>query len=201
MIVTNNWFRPFLKNLSSRIGKITDILKNHETKNIKWLPHYTDIVKEIIIGLENVILIFHPDPNLPYTLVTDASNDGSRALLLQQNNIVGINSSKFSDIQKRYSTPEKEFVAILQGLHWFKNIIYGYKIFVFTDNKNLTYIPNNNRINRWKINLEKFNCELKFIQGKNNQEADFFSLNFLISEMQNIEYSKILEKQLREIKY
>ena len=48
---------------------------------------------------------------------------------------------------------------------------------VYTDHKNITYkFFNTERVMRWRLILEEFGPELKYIKGENNVVADALSL-------------------------
>ncbi|KAG0420678.1 Transposon Tf2-8 polyprotein [Dictyocoela roeselum] len=71
---------------------------------------------------------------------------------------------------------EKETQAIIKCLNHFKTLIYNTKIYIYGDNKNLTFNgPLTKRIERWKLTLEEYNYELIHIEGQNNKHADAFS--------------------------
>ena len=55
----------------------------------------------------------------------------------------------------------------------FCNILLGYQITVYTDHKILTYKHfNTERVMRWRLILEEFGPELKYIKGENNAIAE-----------------------------
>ena len=59
----------------------------------------------------------------------------------------------------------------------FRNILLGYQITVYTDNKNLTHqFFNTELVMRWRLILEEFGPELKYIKGENNVVANTISL-------------------------
>ena len=64
----------------------------------------------------------------------------------------------------------------METLKEFRNIILGHLIIVYTDHKNLTYrFFNTERVMRWRLILEEFGPELKYIKGENNFVADALS--------------------------
>ena len=64
----------------------------------------------------------------------------------------------------------------METLKEFRNILLGYQITVYTDHKNLTYnFFNTERVMRWRLILEEFGPELKYIKGENNVVADALS--------------------------
>ena len=76
-------------------------------------------------------------------------------------------SQKMNTAQQNYTTTEKELLSIVASLKEFRNILLGYQISVYTDHKNLTYtFFNTERIMRWRLILEEFGPELKYIKGK-----------------------------------
>ena len=64
----------------------------------------------------------------------------------------------------------------METLKEFRNILLGHQITVYTDHKNLTCKNvNTERVMRWRLILEEFGPELKYIKGENNVVADALS--------------------------
>ena len=79
--------------------------------------------------------------------------------------------------QQNYTTTEKELLSIVENLKEFSNILLGHQITVYTDHKNLTYnFFNTERVMPWRLILEEFGPELKYIKGENNVVVDALSL-------------------------
>ncbi|KAG0434520.1 Retrovirus-related Pol polyprotein from transposon gypsy, partial [Dictyocoela muelleri] len=83
--------------------------------------------------------LHHPDFKKHFTLKCDASKTGIGSVLTQNDKLIGIFSSKFSGPEENYSVVEKEVLAIIKSLKHFKSLIYNSKIYILTDNKNLTF--------------------------------------------------------------
>ena len=78
--------------------------------------------------------------------------------------------------QQNYTTTEKELLSIVETLREFRNILLVHQITVYTDHKNLTHTHfNTERAMRWRLILEEFGPELKYIKGENNVVADALS--------------------------
>ena len=78
--------------------------------------------------------------------------------------------------QQNYTTTEKELLSVVATLKEFRNILLGHQILVYTDNNNITYKHfNTERVMRWRLILEEFGPELKYIKDENNVVADALS--------------------------
>jgi hypothetical protein len=129
---------------------------------LKFGQEHLDKLEEIYNEILESALIYHPDPNKHFTLETDASGTGYGGILRQDNKIVGIKSGKFNEQQRKYPPMEREFLAIVKCMIYFKNIIFGSRIEIITDNKNLLFDTDINcsKTQRWKLVLQDFDYKL-----------------------------------------
>ena len=192
-----NWFRPYISQLSTKISPITNLLKENK-KRIEWKNEHSEILKKIIQEIKQQPCLSHPDYTKPFILQSDASNIGVGSILLQENKIIGIFSKKLNEAQQNYTVAEKEALAIVLSLQFFKNIVYNSKIKVLTDHSNLTFLTSSTlqRCQRWKIALSEFNLEIEYIPGINNNCADSLSRAFLSLDL-NSETSLELQYQVK----
>ena len=121
-------------------------------------------------------LLAYPDFNQPFLIHTDASDKQLGAVTSQDEKPIAFYSRKLSPAQTRYTTTERELLAIVETLKEFRNILLGQKITVYTDHENLTYKQfNTNRVMRWRLLLEEFGPKLIHIEGSKNIIADALS--------------------------
>ena len=67
-------------------------------------------------------------------------------------------------------------MAIVETIKEFRNILLGQKIVIHTDHKNLTYANfNTDRVIRWRLIIEEYGPDLKYIEGPKNIVADALS--------------------------
>ena len=96
-------------------------------------------------------------------------------------NIVSTASRVLNATEQRYSTCERELLAIVYALDRFKIYIYGHKITLCTDNKALTFfnkcVITTNRVARWILNIQEYDIKIKYIKGVQNHFADILSRN------------------------
>src|SRR5215469_14828899 len=85
----------------------------------------------------------------------------------------------FSPTQRRYSTTEREMLALILAVRKWKGYFLNRKFSAKTDHKALTGYMNlhdpHGRIARWTAELNQFNFKLQYVPGKNNEIADALS--------------------------
>jgi phospholipid-translocating ATPase len=88
-------------------------------------------------------------------------------------------SKKLSQAQQRYSTVERECLAIVWGLTKFSRFVLGRPFVLQTDHRPLTFLKSaktkNNRLLRWALMIQEFNFEVEPIPGQTNIIADMLS--------------------------
>ncbi|KAG0439393.1 Transposon Tf2-9 polyprotein [Dictyocoela muelleri] len=192
------WFRPYIHNLSDKINPLTSKLKNE--MKFKWDEKDTSILNNIYECIENPPKLHYPDLSEPFKLFTDARMNAIGSILIQNNKIISLYSNKLSEVEKRYTSAEKEMLSAYNSLQNFKNIILGSKILVYTDNKNIvsnSYDPIK-RIERWKMTLQEFDYSMNYYQRKLNCGADTLSRMLMIGIPQTQDkHHNIMDKILK----
>ncbi|XDV12076.1 hypothetical protein PO909_000820 [Leuciscus waleckii] len=88
-------------------------------------------------------------------------------------------SRKLFPREVRYSTVEKEGLAIKWALDSFRYYLLGREFTLETDHKALQWMERmkdtNGRITRWYLALQPFRFSIQHIPGKENQTADYLS--------------------------
>ena len=143
-------------------------------KGIAWFDHTKDVV-----------------------IQSDASGDGIACCLLQAEIPVAFASRKLSDTEKRYSVIEKEFLAINFALLKFRRLILFKNIELQTDHKPILGLMDKPidklpiRIQKWMLQIQSFDINLKYIPGHENILSDSLSRNPVDSNegQDDIEYT------------
>ena len=87
-----------------------------------------------------------------------ASEIAIGAALLQEDCAVEYFSRKFSPVEQRYSTHEREALAMLQAMWRFRLILIGHHFIIYSEHKPLLRWVNNPPVNerhaRWQFKIQ-----------------------------------------------
>jgi phospholipid-translocating ATPase len=115
-------------------------------------------------------------------LQTDASNCGVGTVLSQKDENgeqpLGYFSRKLLPREKRYSTVEKEYLAIKLGTQAFRVYLLGRNFTIQTDHRSLEWLDrlkeNNARLTRWSLALQSYTFIVEHRPGVKNENADAY---------------------------
>ncbi|KAI0995567.1 hypothetical protein K3495_g12611 [Podosphaera aphanis] len=134
------------------------------------------------------------DQSKPVFIDTDSSKTETGGALLQPDyrftisqpnihsarlSLVAYTSRKLTPTQQRYSSQEREMLAVVQALQTWRYWLEGLEIFIRTDHQSLASIRTQknlpSRMQRFVDVLEHFNPKLIYRPGKGNVLADWLS--------------------------
>jgi RNase H-like domain found in reverse transcriptase/Reverse transcriptase (RNA-dependent DNA polymerase)/Retroviral aspartyl protease len=131
-----------------------------KTTKWNWTDDHTkafNLMKQIV---SKETLLSYPIFNQCFEIYTDASKTQLGSVISQQGKPIAFYSRKLNAAQTRYTTMERELLAIVETLKEFRNILLGQQIKIFTDHQNLTYKNfNTERVMRWRLIIEEFGPE------------------------------------------
>ena len=88
-------------------------------------------------------------------------------------------SKSMTETQKKYSTSEKELLAIVMATEHFHVYLYGREFQVFFDHLPLSWILNkvdlSSRLSRWLISINNYNFKISYKLGNENGVTDAVS--------------------------
>jgi hypothetical protein len=108
----------------------------------------------------------------------DASTKQLGSFITQDNKPIAFFSRKLSGAQSKYTVTKLELLAIVETLKEFNGMLWGQRINIYTDHKNLTRDGlglTSDRVARWRILLEEYAPEIIYIKGILNTVADAIS--------------------------
>jgi hypothetical protein len=205
-----NQLAQFVPNVAHTTEPLRDLLK--KSVAFQWLDEHQrafEEVKQLLTDPSGMVLA-HYDPNLPTSLLTDASrlkgigfalvqtrHDGSTAL-------IQCGSRFLSDAESRYATCEIEMLAICWAVQKCRLYLMGRYFEVFTDHRPLIGVfkgtrfdsVENPRLQRFLQKLSPYTFDVKWVAGKQHLIADALSRapieNPELHEEQDIACSPIL---------
>lgn len=177
------WYCNFLPHYSTLAAPLTDLTRKEAPNPVKWSLK----CEQSFVALKNAMCSFpvlcSPDFQKRFVVQTDASDVGLGAVLLQgdegEERPVLYLSRKLEPRETRYSTIEKEGLAIKWALESLRYYLLGREFDVETDHRALSWIntmkDRNARITRWYLDLQPFNFRIRHKPGKTNILADYLS--------------------------
>jgi len=167
-----SWYRDMFRKRSEILAPLTELSKN----KFEWTERQQNAFETMKAEVARDVLLRYPNPNLPYDLYVDASNFQLGAVIMQNGCPVAYFSKKLQKAQKNYHTMEKEMLSIVETLKTFRSMLYGCRLRIYTDHKNLCFRNlNSARVLRWRLLLEEYDCSFHYIKGSDNTIADGLS--------------------------
>lgn len=176
------WYRRFIPDFSIIAAPITNLLKKTNNKFI-WTEEAESAFNRLKVCLTTAPILATPDYSLEFTIQTDACDLGMGAVITQvqegNERVIEYMSQKFSPAQQKYSTTEKECLAVILAVEKFRCYIEGVFFTVITDHSSLTWLHNLKdpvgRLARWALRLQAYNYNLIYRKGKLNVVPDALS--------------------------
>ena len=172
-----NYYRNHVPGLAAVAAPLYQLLSS-QTK-IKWTPECQsafDKVKEIC--QDRILLVPYREGG-KLELYTDASDVAAGAVLLQDGYPLEFFSRRFSPTEQRYSTNEREALALVSSVLHFKTLLIGRPFVAYTDHIALTRWlykePVSERHARWLTKVQDLIFEIKYVPGEQNIFADLMS--------------------------
>jgi hypothetical protein len=197
-----SWYRKFIPHfatVAAPIHAVTNLTKSNRHK-FRWRFLQSKAFQELKRLLTTAPLFLHyPVPNKPLILTTDASGIGVGGVLQQEvdgeiHNLY-YHSQLMTTCERRYSTIEKEALAIYKCCVRMRPFLLGRSITLMTDHCPLCHIMEktvkNARVDRITHLIQEYSIEkVIHIKGRENCLPDFLS-----------RYSRGQDDDLFEVEY
>lgn len=192
-----SYYRRFVPKFSQLASPLHKLLK--KDAKYEWTDEQERAFQTLKQKLISPPILRYPDYSRGFILTTDASNEGLGAVLSQgeigKDLPVAFASRTLNKAERNYSTTEKELLAIVWGMRYFRPYLFGRKFVVVTVHKPLTWIMSvkdpGSRLLRWRIKLEEYDYDIVYKKGGQNTNADALSrVNSLVKEQGETEEKK-----------
>ena len=178
------YYRNFIANYATVAAPLTDLTKKNCPNQVTW----TDCCAKAWQTLKDVLcsspVLKSPDFTSRFILQTDASNQGVGAVFSQRDDHgsdhpVAYFSKKLLPREVRYSTVEKECLAMQLATHSFRVYFLGRPFIIQTDHRALQWLDrlkdNNPRLAQWSLALQPYQFTVEHRAGMLNGNADALS--------------------------
>lgn len=179
-VAFTNYYRKFIPNFA----KIAYPLNKLTRKGVpfEWNSECQQSFETLKQHLISPPLLEYPDLSKQncFIVQTDASNNAIGAILSNGNGKpVAYASRTLNKGEKNYPVIEKELLAIVWAVKYFRPYLYGQHFKILTDHKPLIYLFNmkdpSSRLIKFRMALEEYNFEIQYIKGSDNAAADALS--------------------------
>ncbi|GFW40401.1 retrovirus-related Pol polyprotein from transposon 412 [Trichonephila clavipes] len=120
-------------------------------------------------------ILIYPQPDKPFILDTDASNESVGAVLSQeidgQERVVAYWSKCLSKPERNYCVTRKELLAIVKAIEHFHHYLYGQKFLLRTDRT----VRTEGQVARWIQRLNEYYFDIRHRKGSSHGNADALS--------------------------
>ncbi|GFT32943.1 retrovirus-related Pol polyprotein from transposon 412 [Trichonephila clavipes] len=178
----------YLGHIISAEGVRTDPEKVSAVKNWKRPENLLDKeCEDSFLQLKEALtsspILIYPQPDKPFILDTDASNESVGAVLSQeldgQERVVAYWSKCLSKPERNYCVTRKELLAIVKAIEHFHHYLYGQKFLLRTDHASLTWLMNfrntEGQVARWIQRLNEYYFDIRHRKGSSHGNADALS--------------------------
>lgn len=204
-----NFYRSHLPNAVTSQSILSSYIHGSKKKDktiISWSPSADQAFEECKLSLRKAVTLSHPVANAALALMTDASDTHVGAVLQQHvNNAwlpLGYYSKNMSKTERKYSTYDRELLAIYLAIRHFRNMVEGRQLVIYTDHKPITYafskvnsekeLP---RRTRHLIYISEFTTDIRHVSGQDNVVADTLSRVATIDCPTVLDYAELAREQ------
>ena len=177
-----SYYRKFIKNYAFIARPLHDLTK--EDVEFLWTEVHQKAFEDLRSALVSPPILAFPNFDKPFIVSTDASGVGIGCILKQHDNdgrerVVAYASRVLTEIERRYSITERECLALRYASQIFRPYLHGAKFKVVTDHHSLTQMRTlknpTHRLNRFSMDLENFDFDVEYKEGKKHSDADAMS--------------------------
>ena len=182
-----NFYHRFVPNCAGILQPLNALLSGPKdrSKTLVWTDTASSAFEKIKDTLANTTLLSHPKPGALTCIMTDASDTAVGAVLQQYINNqwkpISYFSKKLQSAETRYSTFDRELLAIYLAIKHFRHFVEGRSFHVSTDHKPLTYTlatrsdRHSPRQARHLDFISQFTTDIRHVKGTDNAVADALS--------------------------
>lgn len=198
-----NYYRRYIIDYAGLARPLYNLCRKEEI--FKWDGDCEYAFRQFKEKLSTPPILVFPDFTKQFILRTDCSMISAAGVLSQgeipNDNPIHFFSKVLNPAQTRYSTIEKELLAIILSIEFFHYYLIGREFLIVTDHRPLTYLFNTKnmsaRLHRWRYVIMSYQFQIVYKSGKSNVVADALSRIAIESDEKEIVNPKIDHNMLK----
>lgn len=192
-----NYYRKFIRNFAHIVIPLNKLCR----KNIafEWTKECESSFIRLKECLSNPPVLDYPDfsEKNRFILQTDSSGFAVGSVLCNGNGKpVAYASRSLNKGELNYPIIEKELLAIVWAVKYFRPYLFGKKFTIRTDHKPLLYLFSmkdpSSRLTKFRLSLEQYDFDVEYVKGKENVAADALSRIIVTSNDFKEMYEKVV---------
>src|SRR3569623_267992 len=188
-----NYFRKFIDHYSSIAVPLMNLTK--KSVGWDWTGRWQDAFEKLKHSLAEAPLLRTPEERKPYEVITDASDYGLGAVLLQEGYPIAFESRKLNSAELNYTVTEKEMLAVVHALRVWRCYLEGAQFTVFTDHVSNTFFQTqpslSRRQARWSEFIQRFGVfKWEYLKGERNVADALSRGDVTASQLQSVDSDK-----------
>ena len=180
-----NFYHRFIPNAARILQPLHQLLQATKDAKLRWSDEAISAFEASKQALASASLLSYPKPDAPTSIMCDASDSAVGAVLQQDIDgqwcPIAYFSKQLQCAQKRYSTFDRELLAIYQAVKHFRHFVEGRQFTIFTDHKPLTraLLASSDRYTPRQVRhldyISQFTSDIRHVHGSQNRPADALS--------------------------
>lgn len=201
-VAFSNYYRKFIYNFAILTLPLNRLCR----KNIpfEWTKECEQSFQLLKKALMSPPVLQYPDfsKENEFILQTDASSLAIGAVLCNKDlRPVAYASRPLNSAERNYPTIQKELLAVVWGIKYFRPYLFGKKFTIMTDHKPLVYLFSmkdpSSRLLKFRLTLEEYDYKILYVKGRDNAVADALSRLTVTSEELKEMNNKIMSVMTR----
>lgn len=177
------WYQRFLPHFATIATPIINLTQKTSSSHILWTEECEEAFKKLQELLCQDPVLQSPDFTNKFLVQVDASDVGLGAILAQgepgEERPILFLSQKLFDRERKYSTIEKEGLAIKWVVDSLRYCLLWQEFILQTDHRALKWMQSmqshNSRILQWCLALQPYHFVLEYCPSRRNLIADYLS--------------------------
>ncbi|KAK4474298.1 hypothetical protein MN116_000385 [Schistosoma mekongi] len=171
------FYSRFIKNFNEIAAPLYKLLSNEKFIWTEEAQKTFDQIKQLLNAKQMTLRL--PVRGKQFTVATDASDFGIGAVLRQDDGVVEYASRVLTPTEQKYSTIEKECLAIVWAVDKWRPYLLGQPFHIETDHKPLQWLKTardpRGKLSRWTLRLQEYDFTIGHVPGSRNVIADYLS--------------------------